>query len=188
LSGELREYLESKKSGIYKEWLERFWRSFGKESEKFFKREVDRFQNPFGYRVEETFQGLIDVIFGDFDWEKANYFLDRLVQLRAIQETEPSKALHLFFLLKEIIREDFGEDFIEKFGIFEYLRLEDKIDILLLKAMDYFLSYRERLYQIRYDEWKRNRFLLLKKAGIIYDPVEGSPIPVEREKIAGGKN
>jgi len=180
LSEEIQEYLEGKKAGVYKEWLQRFWKSFGKESEKFFKKEVDQFQNPFGYRMEEVFKGLVDLVLGDFDWEKANYFLDRLVQVRAVQESEPSKALHLFFILKDVIREKFGEDFIDRFGVFEYLRLEDKINVLLLRAMDYFLSYRERLYKIRYDEWKRNRFLLLKKAGLIYDPVEGSPVQLEK--------
>ena len=182
LNKEIRKYLERKKETVYKKWLAKFWKSFGKESERVFKKEAEQFENPFGYRIEESFKGLIEVLFGDFNWEKADFYLDRLIQLRAIQENKPSKGLNLFFALKEVVREEFGEDFIERFGIFEYIRFEDKIDVLLVKAMDFYLKYREKLYELRYNEWKRNNFLLLKKAGLVYNPLEGSPLVDEKFK------
>ncbi len=175
LSKEFIKYLEGKKGFILKHWKSLFWDSFGEEAKRFFTKEIDRFQNPFGYRIDETFEGLINNFFGEFKWEEMDYFLDRLVQLRVIQEEKPSKALYLFIQLKKIIREEIGEEILKKFGIEEFLKLEDRINTVLIKGFDYFLKYKERLDRIRYEEWKRAHYLLLKRAGLVYDPMEGMP-------------
>jgi hypothetical protein len=175
LSQELIKYLENKRDDILKKWKAIFWDSFGEEAKRFFTKEVDRFQNPFGYRIDETFEGLIGVLFGDFNWEEADYYLKRLVQLRAIQETAPSKALNMFIQLKGIIRKEIGEDILKKFGVEEFIKLEDRINAFMVRGFDFFMDYRERLNQLRYDEWKRAYFLLLKRAGLVYDPMEGMP-------------
>lgn len=175
LSKELAKYLENKRDFILKKWKSIFWDSFGEEAKKFFNKEVDRFQNPFGYRIDETFEGLIKVLFGDFNWDEADYYLKRLVQLRAVQETTPSKALNMFIQLKGIIREEIGEDILRKFGIEEFLKLEDRINTFMVRSFDFFTDYREKLNQLRYDEWKRAHFLLFKRAGLVYDPMEGMP-------------
>ena len=175
LSKEFINYLENKREAILKKWKSIFWDSFGEESKRFFTKEVDRFQNPFGYRIDETFEGLIKVLFGNFNWDEANYYLRRLVQLRAVQETTPSKALNMFIQLKGIIRKDLGEEILKKFGIEEFLKLEDRINAFIIRSFDFFMDYRERLNQLRYDEWKRAHFLLLKRAGLVYDPMEGMP-------------
>jgi len=176
LSKEMQEFLEEREGKILKKWKQLFWESFGEEAKKFFTREVDQFQNPFGYRVDESFEGLLRQIFGDFDWEQIGYHLDRLVQMRAVQEAEPSKGLFLFFQLKRVLREEVGEKIIKKFGAEEYLKLEDRINAILIKAFDFYMKYREKLYQLRYEEWKRNNYLLLKKAGVVFDMLEGMPV------------
>ncbi|QER42282.1 hypothetical protein F1847_05825 [Thermodesulfobacterium sp. TA1] len=183
MSEELTKFLEENQEKILKKWKSVFLNSLGEETQKYFSREVDRFQNPFGYRIEEVFEGLTRVLFGEFNWEEANYYLERLAQLVAVQEEVPSKALRMFIQLKGIIREEIGEEFLHRFGIEEFLRLEDKINALLIKGFDYFYEYRERLNKIKYDEWKRAHFLLLKRAGLVYDPMEGMPHVEAEEKI-----
>ncbi len=175
LSKKFVAYLEDKRDSILKQWKSTFWDTFGKEAKRFFTKEVDRFQNPFGYRIDEAFGGLIEVIFGDFDWEKADYFLKRLVQVRAVQEVKPSKALNMFIQLKGIIREKLGKEILKKFGVEEFLKLEDRINALIIRGFDHFSDYRETLNNLRYDEWRRAHFLLLKRAGLVYDPMEGMP-------------
>jgi len=175
LSKKLIEYLENKKEFILKKWKSTFWDSFGEESKRFFTKEVDRFQNPFGHRIDEAFGGLIKILFGEFNWEEANYYLNRLIQLRAVQETTPSKALNMFMQLKGIIREEIGDEILKKFGIEEFLKLEDRINAFIIRSFDFFIDYREKLNQLRYEEWKRAHFLLLKRAGLVYDPMEGMP-------------
>jgi len=181
-SKDMQEYLEENEWKVLKKWKALFWESFGEESKRFFTKEVDRFQNPFGYRVDECFEGILRQVFGDFDWEVISPYLERLIQMRAVQEREASKALHLFLQLKRVVREELGEKILDKFGIEEFLKLEDRINALLIKAFDYFMDFRERLFQLKYDEWKRNNFLLLKKAGVAFDPVEGVPVPSQELK------
>lgn len=172
-SEKFKVYLESKQELLLKKWKDSFWESLGEEAKNFFTKEVDRFQNPVGHRLEESFKGLIEVLCGEFNWEKAQECLERLMQMRAVQESLPSKALNFFLLLKGIIREEMGWEIINKFGIEEFLKLEDRINSLTIKAFDYFLKFRERLYEIRFNEYRRNTFLLLKRAGLVYDPMEG---------------
>lgn len=181
-SEKFKNYLEKKQDELLKKWKETFWESFGEEAKRFFMKEVDRFQNPLGYRVEECFKGLIDVVCGEFNWEKAQEHLERLMQVRAVQETIPSKALNLFLQLKGIIREEIGKEVIEKFGIEEFLKLEDRINSLTIRAFDYFVKFRETLSEIRFNEYKRNLYLLLKRAGLVYDPMEGMIKSVPEEE------
>ncbi len=175
LSESLLEFLKEKTGKILKEWKSTFWDSFGEEAKRFLSKEVDMFQNPFGYRIDECFDGLINELFGSFNWDEVDYFLNRLVQVRAIQEDVPSKALYLFIQLKAIIREKIGEEVIKRFGVEEFLKLEDRLNTLIIRSFDHFTRYRELLYRNRFEEWKRNNFMLLKKAGVVYDPMEGIP-------------
>lgn len=173
LAEEFKAFLKTCQGKILGRWKDLFFESLGEKSKNFFTKEVDQFQNPLGYRIEETFEGILKVICEDFNWEEADYYLTRLIQVRAIQEEKPSKALNLFFHLKQAIRESIGEEVIKKFGFNEFVKLEDRVNVLMLRAFDHFMHYRERLYKIRYEEWKRNNFLFLKRVGLIYDPLEG---------------
>ncbi|MCS7278691.1 MAG: RsbRD N-terminal domain-containing protein [Thermodesulfobacteriaceae bacterium] len=181
-SEKFRKYLEGKQEYLLKRWKDIFWESFGEEAKRFFVRETDRFQNPVGYRVEECFKGIMEVLFGEFSWEKAQEPLKRLMQIRAVQEPVPSKALNLFLQLKTILREEIGREIIDKFGIEEFLQLEDRINILTLRAFDYFIKFRETLYEIKFNEYRRNTFLLLKRAGLVYDPMEGMVKSIPEEE------
>lgn len=174
-------YLKEKESFIYKYWLKSFWESFG-ESSAYLSREVDQFTNPFGYHVEECFKGILEAITGEFDWQVLDPYLEKLAQIRAVQEGVPSKAVKFFVDLKGIIRENFGDDILKKFGLEAFLRLEDRINALLIRYVDFYQRYRERLFEIRLDEIKRNNFLLLKRAGLIVEQEVEDPFSIENFK------
>ncbi|BAU22983.1 hypothetical protein THC_0589 [Caldimicrobium thiodismutans] len=174
------DYLKEKQKFIYKHWLESFWDSFG-ESSAYLKREADQFTNPFAYHVEECFKGILKSIVEEFDWEVIDPFLDRLAQIRAVQEGVPSKAVKFLVDLKGIIRENFGEDILKIFGLEAFLRLEDRINSLLIRYIDFYQKYRERLFEIRLDEFKRNNFLLLKRAGLVVDQNIEDPFSIEKK-------
>lgn len=151
---------------ILKLWLKAFWARFG-EGAVYFHKEVDQFTNPFGYHIEESFRGILLGLSEEFSWENFDPYLDKLAQIRAVQERVPSLAVGLFLDLKKVIRETLGERIITKFGFATLLELEDKINSLIVRFMDYYQAYRERIYEVRLEEWKRNHYLLLKRAGII---------------------
>lgn len=178
---DLWSYLRERQKLIYRHWLDLFWEGFG-ESSVYFKREVDQFTNPFAYHVEESFKGILKGIFGEFDWRSLDPYLEKLAQIRAVQEAVPSKAVKFIVDLKRIIRENFGEEILKNFGLEDFLRLEDRINSLLIRYLDFYQRYRERLFEIRLDEFKRNNFLLLKRAGLIVELDQENPSFMETIK------
>ncbi|MFN4131747.1 MAG: RsbRD N-terminal domain-containing protein [Caldimicrobium sp.] len=159
-------FFEKHKDIISKLWLNSFWERFG-EASAYFKKEVDQFTNPFAYHIEECFKGIVEALGEEFSWEKIDPYLDKLAQIRAVQERVFSVAAMFFLDLKKIIREQFGEKIISDFGVESFLEFEDKINSLLIRFIDFYQRYRERLYEIKLEEWKRSHYLLLKRAGLI---------------------
>jgi len=169
--------LKEKKVEIFKALLERVYASFPPETARFLKRETDRFENPLGYRLEEGLKGLVEQVVGDFSWEKIDYYLDRLIKIEAVQSRRPSEALAFLFFLKSALREVAGEKILCEYGPEALLEVEDRVDALTLRAFNHYMEARERLNEIKYKEWKSRLYLLLKRAGYLYDEREGSLPP-----------
>jgi len=166
---ELKGYLEGKRAQIFNKWLDRFLEEFG-ESAYFLKKEIDPFTNPFGYHLRDCFEKIVDFLFEkDFKWEKIEPVLEKLSQIRAVQENLPSRAGRLFLILKGILREMAGEKSLDSKSIAELLELEDRIEALMMRYFDFYQGFRERLYEIRIEEFKRNNYLLLKRARLILE-------------------
>ncbi len=161
------EFLKEKEKYIYKEWLDLFLKDLGKEVASFVKREVDQFTNPLAFHLQESLKGILETLVGEFINSSVDVYLEKLAQIRAVQERKISSAVKLFIDLKGIIREKYGEEIIKRFGVGDLLRVEDRISAMMIRFLDYYQSYRERLYENRVEEFKRNNFLLLKRAGFI---------------------
>jgi len=170
-----KEFLQDKQSKLLELWLNKFWADFG-ESAYYFKKEIDPFTNPFGYHTRVAFEKILKGLIEELNWDEIEEALQKLAQIRAVQENTPSKAGKMFLILKGIIRENLGEEILENFGISTLLDLEDKINVFMLRYFDFYQAYREKLYELRVEEFKRNNFLLLKRAGLIE---ENSNIPLE---------
>jgi len=165
----LKVYLEGKRDQIFNKWLDKFLSEFG-ESAYFLQKEVDPFTNPFGYHLRDCFEKIVNFLFKrDFKWEEIEPVLEKLSQIRAVQENLPSRAGRLFLILKGILREMAGEKSLDSKTIAELLELEDRIEALMMRYFDFYQSFRERLYEIRIEEFKRNNYLLLKRAGLILE-------------------
>jgi len=179
----IHDFLEENRDKILEFWLNRFWDDFG-ESAYYLKKEVDQFTNPFGYQIRECFEKIVESLYQELNWKEIEPVLDKLAQIRAIQENLPSKAGKVFLILKEIIRDNFGDDILNKLGISALLEIEDKISAYMLRYFDFYQNYRERLYQLKVDEFKRNNYLLLKRAGLILE----DEVSVAEEQLSSYKN
>ena len=168
---EFKDYFQSKKHELLELWINKFWEEFG-ESAYYFKREIDPFTNPFGYHIRVCFEKVFDSLCGDVNWGEIEEALQKLAQIRAVQESLPSKASKMFLILKGIIRDRIGDEILNKFGISYLLSLEDRINIFMLRYFDFYQTYRERLYELKVEEFKRNNYLLLKRAGLIDESSE----------------
>ncbi|MFN4196888.1 MAG: RsbRD N-terminal domain-containing protein [Caldimicrobium sp.] len=181
---EVNTLIKKEYNNILKLWLKAFWSRFG-DIAVYFQKEADQFTNPFGYHIEKSFREILQGLCEDFSWDNFNPYLENLAQIRAVQEKVPSLAANFFLDLKKVIRETLGERIISEYGIASFLELEDKINSLLLRFMDYYHQYRERLYEVRLEEWKRNQYLLLKRAGFIFNEKDNIDFAVNKKNERG---
>lgn len=180
MRGSVYSIIEENHSKILKLWKERFFSDiFEEEAKSYFLKEVDPFQNPLASRIDEIFASILKEIKPEFSLDALLPYLERLAQLLAVHAPSAKRAMGTFLKLKGIIRENFGNEILERFGVEGLLLMEDLINSLMVLTFDFYMKYRERLFEIRYEEWKRNNYLLLKRAGLVYDPMEGMPLVKE---------
>ena len=77
------------------------------------------------------------------------------MQIRAIQDLPPSRALEFLFQLKDILRPQVTGP--------EREILDGRIDELALLAFDLYVKYRERTYQAKANEARRRVFVLERR-------------------------
>ncbi|MCS7149309.1 MAG: RsbRD N-terminal domain-containing protein [Caldimicrobium sp.] len=162
----LGEFFQDHKDDIFQRWIDLYWSKYG-ESKTYLKKGADPFQNPFAFHVEECFKGILDFLSEELNFSFIDPYLEKLAQLRATQEGSLSLALSFLIDLKALIREHWGEEIVQRYGINAILEFEDLLSALLLRVGDYYLKYRERIYDLKIEEWKRNHYLLLKRAGLL---------------------
>jgi len=178
--GSIYSIIEENYSKIFKLWKEKFFLdTFNEETKNYFLKEADPFQNPLASKIDEIFSSILKEIKQDFSMDSMLPHLERLAQLLAVYVPSIKRAMSTFLALKAIIREELGKEILERFGIYGLLQMEDLINSLMIIFSDFYVQHRERLFELKYEEWKRNNYLLLKRAGLVYDPLEGIPMRKE---------
>ncbi len=166
--------MKERQKEIFEVWRDKVYGMYPPETQKFLKREADRFENPLGYRLEEALRGLLKELVEGVSWEEVDRHLDRIIRIEAVQSIRPSQAVSFLYYLKSALREVVGEEIVDRYGVGALLELEDVVDGMVLRAFNQYMAARERLNEIKYEEWKSRLFLLLKRAGYLYDQREGS--------------
>ena len=90
--------------------------------------------------------------------------LDGIVRVRAVQEMPARQALAFPFALKGLVRELLGPQLLERQTLQEYSQLASRIDDLALTAFELYRGCRERVYEIRCRELRRQTDHLLRLA------------------------
>ncbi|HUB32563.1 MAG TPA: RsbRD N-terminal domain-containing protein [Bryobacteraceae bacterium] len=119
--------------------------------------ERDRFRNPAGYTLRRAMSVLLDELLLGMDRERIAEALDSIVQLRAVQDLPPGRALAFLFQLKPILAEFAPGEGLDQ--------LYARIDEMALAAFDLYLKYRERAFEARSNEVKRRVFVLQRRFG-----------------------
>ena len=174
MSIKAKELLREKEGEIFKLWRDKVYGLFPEETARFLKRETERFENPLGYRLEEGLKGLLSQFTEEFSWEGVDYYLERILKIQAVRSLPPSQALSFLYYLKSAVREVAGERILGEYGPEGLLEVEDHIDAVILRAFNQYMAAREKLNELKFQEWKSRLFLLLKRAGYLYDDREGS--------------
>ena len=106
----LDDLLNEKKKTILENWFHAILESYPPDSINFFKNKKDQFQNPVGHTISEGIASIFDGLLGDFCREDIAAPLDRIVKIRSVQDFSPAQAVGFAFLLKDVIRNQVGEE------------------------------------------------------------------------------
>jgi hypothetical protein len=135
------------KETIAEIWLWRVLRTYPWQSAEFLAAERDPFHNPAGSTLRQALGALLDEVLLGMDAGRVAAALDSIMQIRAVQDCTPSRALEFLFQLKEILRVHCSPADLDL--------LSSRIDELALIAFDLYMKYRERTYQARENEARR---------------------------------
>ncbi len=174
----LRGILEREHSLIVSKWLECILATYPEDSAKFLKNQKDQFANPVGTTLSKELDSVFRELVEMGAAKGVREFLDRIIRIRAVQDFSPAAALAFVFDLKQIVRDAVLEE-VKSQGLFDELaRFEARIDEMGLLAFNIYSECREKLYELRVQEVKKNVYLLLKKAEMITETPAGESEPV----------
>ena len=163
----LKQLLIEKKKSILERWFHLILETYPPETSKFIRKEKDRFVNPVGVTLSEGMEALYEGLLKGVEADQISNPLEKILQIRSVQDFSPSQAVAIISLLKKAVQEEMKENKIEMKGMIEeWFDLESRIDQLSLRAFDIYTTYRERIYEIRISEIKRERdraFKLLER-------------------------
>jgi hypothetical protein len=167
--------LSEKKEIVLKKWFDMIAASYPENASSFFKKQKNQFANPVGYTIEETIQAVIDVLINEETNEKAYNFLDSLVRIKAVQDFTPSRAVDFLFMLKQIMKDELKDELQGKVIYEEFLLMESRIDRMVLASFESYLKYREKIYELRVNEFKNMAFRLLERANLTFEFKDDDP-------------
>ncbi|MBI5141325.1 MAG: RsbRD N-terminal domain-containing protein [Nitrospirae bacterium] len=169
----LDQILEKNKAVILQGWVEIILKAYPDETSRFIKSRKDRFDNPVGHAISTGVEGIFNCLVEGGN-ERIASFIDDIIRIRAVQDFRPGQAVGFMFQLKSVIRDVVADDLARQDAglVRELLEFESRIDEQAKLAFDIYMKCRERLYELKTDEFKRNTFRLLQQANLICE-VEG---------------
>lgn len=149
--------LTERKADIVKKWIDLVLDSY--ESANFFKSQKNAIANPIGSNISEALKELFDLLLNDSAPEHLAVPLETVIKIRAVQDFTPSQAVSFVLLLKKVVRDelanaDKGADLVEA------MEFEARVDQAALQAFDIYMACRERLFQIRLNEYRNGTHAL----------------------------
>jgi hypothetical protein len=143
------------KEVIAEQWLGRVLRTYPCQTAKFLGDVQDPFRNPVGHTLKQALGILLDELLLGMDAGRVAAALDSIVQIRAVEDCTPSRALEFLFQLKPILCADAPAQDLDL--------LYSRIDEMALAAFDLYMKYREKTYAARANE-ARHRVYVLERS------------------------
>ncbi len=153
----LERLLSQKKAAILERWCHLILDTYPADSSHFFKHEKDRFANPIGSIISEGIAAIYDELTGEMNPGKLSTCLDNIIRVRAVQDFSPSDALAFIPFLKRAVREELESEIKEGHFFEDFLKLESRIDDMMLLTLDIYVKCREQIHEIRAKELRSER-------------------------------
>ncbi|HQO33805.1 MAG TPA: RsbRD N-terminal domain-containing protein [bacterium] len=163
LEMELKILLKQNKAAILTRWSRMIQDTYAAETACFLSGERDQFANPVGFLISAGIEELFDALLTDDQPDRIPSTMVDLIRIRAVQEFTPAQAVGFLFLLKTAIREESGRELRQQDLEDLLFALEHRIDTLVLLAFNLFMECREKVYDLKAREIKRQTFMLLER-------------------------
>ena len=165
--------LAAKKKQILDSWFQATVDSYPADTARFLKSQTDPFANPVGQTTLQSLSALVDILVADTGRDLMAKALDPIIRIRAVQSFTPSNATAFVFALKPIVRQHLTED--GRDAEVERIALDRRIDDMALTAFDLFMACREKIYELKATESRKQFFGSLKRAGLIDETAAEGP-------------
>jgi hypothetical protein len=168
----LNALLKKKKAEILDRWLQLILETYPLDRSTFLTKEKDRFLNPVGQTFFEETRTLYEGLLNDIDAERASASLEKIIQIRTVQDFSPSQAVQFIHGLKQALREKLRDEIRREEVFKEWLELESQIDRLSLLAFDIYTKCREKITEIRINEMRKEKdraLSLIARSGLTAD-------------------
>lgn len=159
----LKQLLSEHSDKIVDLWRDRILASYSDDYAKFLKSRKNQFANPVGYNLKESLSAIFEHLHTERDESELIVPLDSVVKVRAIQDMSAPQAVSFLLLLKDVVRHEFAGQISEYDLWDQFIGVCGKIDRMTLMAFDIYMRSREKLYEIRANEWKRRSGKLLER-------------------------
>lgn len=161
----LNELLVKEKTAIVNRWFNLVINTYPTDTQKFLATKSNPFSNPVRANLLAGLDGIYEaLITNKLETPEVLEHLDTVIRIRAIQDFSPANALVFVFFLKNAVRE-FSAKKIHEYSVFEeLLTLESRIDKLALLAFNVYMQCRERIFEVRIAEIKRQNSRLIERA------------------------
>lgn len=164
----LKNLLAEKQKEIAEKWVQAVSGTYPFSTVGFLRAKSDPFINPVGYRNKIAAEAFVAALLADEpDQEKLSETIDEFIKVRAIQSFSPEDAVGIILAIKTIINEVLGDKlalYVKEHGLREYLLLEGRIDAISLLAFGSYTRCREKVSEMRIDEFKRGHSQIIRQA------------------------
>jgi hypothetical protein len=165
--------LATKKQEILKSWFQATVDSYPSDTARFLKSQKDPFANPVGQTTYRSLDALVDALVTNAGREVMTAALDPIIRIRAVQTFTASDATRFVFSLKQIIRQHLpvqGPD-----AEVDINDLDRRIDEMAMAAFDIYVACREKIFELKATESRKQFFGSLKRAGLIVETEADGP-------------
>ncbi len=167
MSNNLEKLLIENRAAILQEWFTCVVDTYPSETARFLKSQKDPFANPVGRAIRNGVEDLFDELLRGLNRENAGACLDPMIRIRAIQNFTPSQAIGFIFSLKWVVRKILDAKIKEGNLSQEVHAFDTKIDELCLIAFDIYMKCREKIYEIKANEFRNRHYSAFRRAGLI---------------------
>jgi hypothetical protein len=159
------ELCRTEREEILAKWSEAVSASYPLDMAGFARTLEDPFRNPGGHAIRLALEDIYTAVSGGLSSENLlRNSMEMFVKLRAVQNFTPVQALGVVYLLKPLLRERVLPACLQNGLLDEYLEAESRLDAAALLACDIYVASRERVFEERVGEIRRQHAQLVRWA------------------------